>query len=65
MRRAGETVPTNVGIAGQSGMAVGLIEQDRNDPRCCWFWIVADNHRTSADNAVALAEQILKLESED
>ncbi|MCW5981142.1 MAG: hypothetical protein KIT09_23870 [Bryobacteraceae bacterium] len=62
VRAAGEPPPTNVGVAGQSGMTVGLIETDRNDPRCAWFWIVADNHRISADNALALTRQVLAAE---
>ena len=63
VRKTGETPPTNVGIAGQGGVTVGLIEEDRNDRRCAWFWIVADNHRTSAENTVALAEEILESEN--
>jgi aspartate-semialdehyde dehydrogenase len=59
VRTAGQEAPTNVGVAGQSGMIVGVIETDRNDPRCAWFWIVADNHRTSAENAVRLAESLV------
>jgi len=51
--------PTNVGQAGQSGIAVGGITPDRNQPDACWFWIVADNLRLTADNAVAVARQLL------
>jgi hypothetical protein len=32
---------------------------DRNDARACWFWIVADNFRISADNAVEVAREAL------
>jgi aspartate-semialdehyde dehydrogenase len=49
--------PTNVGHAGQSGIAVGAIALDRNNPQACWFWLVADNLRLAAENAVALARQ--------
>jgi aspartate-semialdehyde dehydrogenase len=59
VRSETESPPTNVGVAGQSGMTVGLVEADRNDPRGVWFWIVADNHRTSAENAVALVRMLL------
>jgi len=59
VRGADQEPPTNVGVAGQSGMTVGVIEIDRNDPRAAWFWIVADNHRTTAENTVRLAEMIL------
>jgi hypothetical protein len=32
---------------------------DRNDARASWFWIVADNFRISADNAVEVAREAL------
>lgn len=51
--------PTNVGHAGQSGIAVGGILTDRNVPEACWFWLVADNLRLMAENAVAVARQVL------
>jgi len=51
--------PTNVGFAGQSGLAVGAISVDSNDPRGCWFWVVADNFRILADNAVAVLRSLL------
>ena len=50
--------PTNVGQAGQGGIAVGAISLDRNHPEACWFWLVADNLRLTAENAVALARQL-------
>jgi len=50
--------PSNVGQAGQSGIAVGAIAPDRNDAEACWFWIVADNLRLLAENAVAVAKEI-------
>lgn len=51
--------PTNVGMAGQDGLAVGAIETDRNNPRASWFWIVADNMRITAQNAVAVAQSLI------
>ncbi|PWU06823.1 MAG: hypothetical protein C5B51_11375 [Terriglobia bacterium] len=51
--------PTNVGQAGQSGIAVGGITPDRNDAEACWFWVVADNLRLMAENAVAVARQLV------
>jgi aspartate-semialdehyde dehydrogenase len=51
--------PTNVGQAGQSGIAVGAIAPDRNDASACWFWFVADNLRLQAENAVMVAQQLL------
>lgn len=51
--------PNNVSQAGQSGIAVGGIVPDRNAPQACWFWVVADNFRLAAENAVALIEEFL------
>ena len=51
--------PNNVGQAGQGGIAVGGITPDRNHADACWFWIVSDNLRLSAENAVAIARQIV------
>jgi len=51
--------PNNVGQAGQGGIAVGAIALDRNEPEACWFWLVADNLRLLAENAVAVARQLL------
>ena len=51
--------PTNVGQAGQSGIAVGAISPDRNRPEACWFWLAADNLRLSAENGVAVARQLV------
>ena len=51
--------PTNVGCAGQSGIAVGAITPDRNNAEACWFWLVSDNLRLAAENAVALARQLV------
>ena len=51
--------PSNVGIAGQSGLSVGAIAADRNNPRACWLWLVSDNLRLAAENALAVAKEIL------
>src|SRR5262249_48893287 len=51
--------PTNVGQAGQSGIAVGAIAPDRNRSTACWFWMVADNLRLAAENAVLVARELL------
>jgi hypothetical protein len=47
-----------VSAAGQSGIAVA-VEPDRNNFRAVWFWIVADNFRVAAENAVAVARAAL------
>jgi aspartate-semialdehyde dehydrogenase len=49
--------PTNVGAAGQSGVAVGRIEPDRSSPRAVWLWAASDNLRLAADAALAIIEE--------
>ncbi len=49
--------PTNVGIAGQSGIAAGSISRDRNNARACWFWVVADNLRIAAESAAEVIRE--------
>jgi aspartate-semialdehyde dehydrogenase len=51
--------PSNVGHAGQGGIAVGAITPDRNNPEAAWLWFVADNVRLAAENAVAVARQLV------
>src|SRR5258708_1591025 len=51
--------PNIVGVTGQEGIAVGAVTLDRNYPRACWIWAVADNLRLMASNAVAVARQLL------
>ena len=59
VRSGSEEPPSNVGAAGQSGITVGAIAPDRNDPRACWFWVVADNLRIAAENAVEVAHETI------
>ena len=59
VRTKEEEAPSGVGMAGQSGLAVGDIRVDRNDARSAWFWIVGDNLRLTAD---AVAEILGELE---
>ena len=62
VRGKGETPPSNAGIAGQNGLSVGRIEADPRNPRAFWIWLVADNHRVVAENAVCLARLLLPVE---
>ena len=58
--RSGEfEPPNNVGQAGQNGITVGAVAPDRNDPDALWLWMAADNYRLAAENAVAVARQLL------
>jgi len=51
--------PSNAGIAGQSGLAVGAVAADRNHARAVWIWMVADNLRLAAENAIAVAKETM------
>lgn len=57
---AEDTAPHNAGIAGQNGISVGDIRPDRNQPRAFWFWMVADNLRLPAENALQLLETVCR-----
>jgi aspartate-semialdehyde dehydrogenase len=59
VRGADLEAPTNVGAAGQSGLFVGDIRMDSNNPRAAWLWIVCDNLRVRADMAAALVSVVL------
>jgi len=51
--------PTNTGVAGQGGYAVGAIEADRNHPTGAWFWLAADNFRLQADLALEVLRELV------
>lgn len=59
VRGAETEPPTNVGQAGQGGISVGAILPDRNNAEAVWFWLVADNLRLAAENAVAVARELV------
>jgi aspartate-semialdehyde dehydrogenase len=58
VRSADLDAPTNTGVVGQQGVTVGVIEQDRNNPRAVWLWAVADNFRVSVDQALDVASRL-------
>jgi aspartate-semialdehyde dehydrogenase len=59
VRGPGLDPPDNAGMAGQDGISVGSISPDRNNPNGCWFWVVTDNFRLMAGNALAVARSLL------
>ena len=61
VRGSGHEAPTNVGIAGQSQICAGVIEQDRMEPSGLWLWAVGDNLRLAADAALEAARRALRL----
>jgi aspartate-semialdehyde dehydrogenase len=60
VRTASHEAPTNVGVAGQGGITVGSIAQDRNQPRAWWLWMVADNLQIVAENAGEVVREYLE-----
>jgi len=60
VRGAEHESPTNVGVAGQTGIVAGDIVIDGNQPRACWLWAVADNLRMAAENAAEVARELLR-----
>ncbi|MDQ6677427.1 MAG: hypothetical protein M3Z09_09040 [Acidobacteriota bacterium] len=59
LRESALEPPNNVGVAGQSGIAVGAISADRNSPRAFWLWMAADNLKLMADNALQVIQEVL------
>jgi aspartate-semialdehyde dehydrogenase len=58
--RAGELeAPNNVGVAGQSGIAVGAIAPDRNNANAFWIWAAVDNLRLAAESAAMIAAEAI------
>ena len=54
--RGGDVEPgSNSGVANQSGITVSDIAVDRTNPRNCWLWMMFDNLRARADNALLTA----------
>lgn len=47
--------PNNVGVAGQSGIALGAITPDRNNGNAFWIWAAVDNLRLAAESAAMIA----------
>ena len=55
VRGEGLDGPNGVGMAAQSGIAVGSVARDKNNRRALWLFAVADNYRVVAENALAVA----------
>ena len=59
VRNAAAEPPSNIAAAGQSGVTVGAISPDRNNPRALWIWMAVDNLKLSADNALLVLQEVL------
>ena len=58
--RGGDLEPPIIaGATGQNGIAVGAVALDRNQPRACWIWVVSDNLRLMAENALAVLREMV------
>ncbi len=51
--------PNNVGVAGQSGIALGAIAPDRNSASAFWLWAAVDNLRLAAESAALIVGEVL------
>jgi aspartate-semialdehyde dehydrogenase len=51
--------PNNVGVAGQSGVAIGAITPDRNSASAFWIWAAVDNLRLAAESAALIAGEVV------
>lgn len=58
VRTGDQEAPTNVGVTGQSGLIVGDVRVDRNNPRAVWIWATADNLRILADGVASIIGQV-------
>jgi aspartate-semialdehyde dehydrogenase len=58
VRSVDEEPPSNVSVAGQSGLIAGDMRVDRNNPRAVWVWTVADNLRITADSVAAIIRKM-------
>jgi aspartate-semialdehyde dehydrogenase len=58
VRASGEEAPSNVGAAGQGGISIGSLLADPNEPRAAWFWVVCDNLRIVAENALEVLRAV-------
>lgn len=55
VRGADVDPPSNLSVAGESGISVGEVSADRNRPTAVWMWLAADNLRTTVDTALMIA----------
>lgn len=60
VRSLDEEAPTNAGVAGQGGIAVDVIQPDDARATAAWFWVVTDNMRLLAENAILAAAAIIE-----
>jgi aspartate-semialdehyde dehydrogenase len=58
--RTSERAPSQVEVTGSAEIIVDPITADAGRPNGLWMWAAADNLRLAAENAVRLAEQMLR-----
>ena len=60
MRRAADPVSSQVEVTGSDEILIHSVLPDANHPTGFWIWAVADNLRLAAQNAVELAEELIR-----
>ncbi len=60
MRRFSEQAPSQVEVTGSSGILLDAITADGGHPAGVWIWAAVDNLRLAAENAVEIAECLVK-----
>ena len=59
VRTSDTEAPSNIVVAGQSGVAVGGVRPDRNSSSAYWLWMAADNLRLAAETAALIARELV------
>lgn len=60
VRRRGEPAPSPVDAAGSGDILVDNIRRDPANPDALWIWAAVDNIRLAAENAVEIAQSLVK-----
>jgi aspartate-semialdehyde dehydrogenase len=54
-----DEAPSMAGVAGQTGMSVGAIQEDRNDRSGLWIWAAADQYQLASGQCASLLGAVL------
>lgn len=60
VRRLSEQAPSPVEVTGSSNILLDAITADGGQPDGIWIWATADNLRLAAENAVEIAESLIR-----
>jgi len=59
LRGADVEPPSNVSVAGMSGVSIGPVAPDRNYGNAVWMWMAVDNLRLAAETAARIVQEAL------